>query len=231
MTPFTPDTLAVAATLLPLILYELRAAHIRRRGAGAARAAHPQLRADWFASVSTAPGTEILAVQTLRNSMMAASLLASTAVLGLTAAIGLFAPLLRASLERGPVSTAWRPQVVLELLFFVLLFASVLLSVLAIRYYHHASFVGGMPVGSTERARWLQAGTTYVRRGGVFYSWSLRVLILALPPLAFMLSPFTGVSAAFIAVAVLHQFDQAHRVDGGDDGPGKGPTGSSPPAT
>ena len=205
------DTLAAAFTIFLLVLYEAWTALARRRGAtAAARAAHAQLRAEWFASVSAAPGTEILAVQTLRNSMMAASLTATTTILSLMGAITLSAPSLRASIGRGTDLPQWTPQLVLELAFFALLFASLLLSVLAIRYYHHASFIGGMPVGSDTRKRWAAAGATYVRRAGVFYSWSLRGLILAPPPVAFLLHPFAGVLAALVTVAVLHQFDRAH---------------------
>lgn len=38
---------------------------------------------DWFASLHNRPGGDILAVQTLRNSLMAASVLASAALVGL----------------------------------------------------------------------------------------------------------------------------------------------------
>jgi Protein of unknown function, DUF599 len=38
---------------------------------------------DWFASLQNRPGGDILAVQTLRNSLMAASVLASAALVGL----------------------------------------------------------------------------------------------------------------------------------------------------
>jgi uncharacterized membrane protein len=222
----TVDTLAAAFTLFLVALYEAWAAHARRHGTtAAARVAHAQLRADWFASVSAAPGTEILAVQTLRNSMMAASLTASTTILSLMGAIGLSAPSLHASFARGVDLPQWTPRLLIELAFFALLFASLLLSVLAIRYYHHASFIGGMPVGSATRARWARAGGLYVRRAGVFYSWSLRGLILALPLVAFLLHPFAGVLAAVVTVAVLHQFDRAHLA--GDE-PSCGSKGAPP---
>ena len=51
-----------------VLLYELWLAAVRRTRPGQlARAAHASLRDDWFAAVSAQPGSEILAVQTLRE--------------------------------------------------------------------------------------------------------------------------------------------------------------------
>ena len=53
----------------------------RRRPERMARTAHAALREDWFAAVSLYKGFELLSVQTLRNSLMPATMTASTAVL------------------------------------------------------------------------------------------------------------------------------------------------------
>ena len=45
---------------------------------------------------------------------------------------------------------------------------------MAMRYYSHASFVGAMPLDSDARQQWTSAGTLYVRKAGVLYSWGLR---------------------------------------------------------
>ena len=62
----------------------------------------------------------------------------------------------------------------MELTLLALLFASLVLSVMAMRYYSHASFVGAMPLDSDARQQWTSAGTLYVRKAGVLYSWGLR---------------------------------------------------------
>lgn len=202
--------LAAAVTVAALAAYELWLAVGRRQAhQGVARAAHAALREQWFEAISAQPGSEILAVQTLRNSLMSASMTASAAVLGLMGTISLAAPSLQAGLASGGVPR-FTPRLALELVLLALLFASLVASVLAVRFYNHASFIGGMPVESPARKRWSPAGRRYVARAGLLYSWSLRNLILVVPAVAFILHPWAGPAAALLTVFVLHGFDRAH---------------------
>ena len=117
---------AVVATVALLVLYEVLLVVMQRsHPARLARAAHATLREEWFEAVSQHPGTEILAVQTLRNSLMSATMLASTAALGLMGTVTLAAPSLHASLD-GSAGTfaSVSPRLVLELVLLALLFAS-----------------------------------------------------------------------------------------------------------
>ena len=100
------------------------------------------------------------------------------------------------------------PRLVLELLLLTLLFASLVCSAMAVRYYNHVGFISGMPVESEARKRWAQAGTAYVRRAGILYSWGLRHLILVAPILACLLHPIAGPIAAVLVVVVLGRFDR-----------------------
>lgn len=205
--------LAAGLTIAAIGLYELWLAIGRRAApAGVARTVHAALRAQWFEAVSAQKGSEILAVQTLRNSLMSASMTASAAVLGLMGTISLAAPSLEAGLARDVVPQ-FTPRLALELLLLALLFASLVSSVLAVRFYNHASFIGGMPVESQARERWSPAGTRYVVRAGLLYSWSLRNLILLLPAVAFILHPLAGPVSAVLTVFVLHAFDRSHVED------------------
>ncbi|MDM0110217.1 DUF599 family protein [Variovorax sp. J22R24] len=70
-----------------------------------------------------------------------------------------------------------------------LLLASLLSSVMAVRYYNHAGFISAMPVGSDARSRWRDAGIAYLRRAGILYSWGLRHLVLVAPILASIVHP------------------------------------------
>lgn len=202
----------IAALITALLVagYELRLAWVRRTGSvRISRQAHASLREEWFDAISAAPGTEILAVQALRNSLMSASMTASTAVLGLMGSLTLTAPSLRSGL--GALSGSvpvFTPRLAMELAVLVLLFASLVSSVMAVRYYTHASFIGSMPVGSAARERWAATGTAYVRRAGVLYSWSLRNLLLIVPPVGFIIHPYAGPPVALFAVAVLAWFDR-----------------------
>lgn len=202
------DWAAALATVALVAAYEAWLGFVRRtRAAQVARFAHAELREDWFTAVSDQPGSEILAVQTLRNSLMSASMIASTAVLALMGTITLAAPSLRNLGE----AAAWpqvTPRLVMELLLLSLLFASLVSAVMAVRYYNHAGFIGGMPVGSAARTRWAASGVRYVRRAGLLYSASLRHLVLVVPVVGFILHPLAGPLAAAAVIAVLYRFDR-----------------------
>ena len=201
--------LSTLATVAVLVAYELvLTVAQRRRPERMARSAHAALREEWFTAVSQQKGSEILAVQTLRNSLMSATMTASTAMLGLIGTVTLAAPSLHASLSEAAMLPNLTPQLVLELLLLALLFASLVCSAMAVRYYNHVGFISGMPVESEARTRWNQAGTAYVRRAGLLYSWGLRHLILVAPILACLLHPLAGPIAAVLVVVVLVRFDR-----------------------
>lgn len=200
--------LATLATVVLLFGYEAFVATAqRRRPDRMARSAHAALREDWFSAVSQHKGSEILAVQTLRNSLMSATMTASTAVLGLMGTVTLAAPSLQVSFGEVAALPSVTPRLVLELLLLTLLLASLICSAMAVRYYTHTGFITGMPVESEARQRWAAAGATYVRRAGLLYSWGLRHLILVAPILASLLHPFAGPVAAVLVVGVLSAFD------------------------
>lgn len=160
------------ATLVIVLGYEVALAFAQhRQPERLARTARARLREDWFAAVSPQTESEILAVQTLRYSVMSATMTASTAVLGLTGALTLAAPSLHASFGHG--ASGWpnfTPPLAMELTVIALPIVSLVSSVMAVRYYNHARFVGGMPVASESSCRGAAAGTACMRKAGVLYS-------------------------------------------------------------
>lgn len=202
--------IAVLLTIAIVLLYEVWFAYAQRRSPRKlARAAHATLREDWFDAISEQPGSEILAVQTLRNSLMSASMVASTTVLGLMGAITLSASSLAESFGAGEgMAGIFTPRLVAELVLMTLLFAALVASAMSVRYYNHVGFVGGMPVASEARRRWHSVGRAHLRRAGVLYSWSVRNLVLVVPALAFILHPIAGPIAAVAVTLVLLSFDQ-----------------------
>jgi hypothetical protein len=200
---------AVGLTAGALAVYEsLLILDQRRRPARLARSRHAALREDWFIAVSRQAGSELLAVQTLRNSLMSATMLASTAALALMATVSLLAPSLHAGLEAARGVADVDARLALELLLLALLCASLVASLMAVRFYNHAGFVGGMPVGSGARTRWSQAGVRYVRQAGILYGVGLRQLVLVVPVVAAVLLPAAGPLAAALVCGVLHVLDR-----------------------
>lgn len=199
---------ALVTAAIPL-LYELVLWWAQRqRPTHVARTAHANLREEWFSAVGVVPGSEILAVQTLRNSLMSATMIASTAAIGLMGAASLVAPSLHPPLEAGSLLLHVTPRLAMELLLMATLFASLVYSVIAVRYYNHVGFIVSMPVGSAQRGVWAASGAVYVRRAGLLYGWGLRHLILVAPMLGFIVHPLAGPVAAVLVVLALWGFDR-----------------------
>lgn len=215
----TTTWLAAFATVATLLVYEAAVLLTQRsQPHSLARSAHASLREEWFAAVSAHPGSEILAVQTLRNSLMSATMTASTAVLGLMGTVTLAAPYFRSSLGDAGAAVAFTPRLALELMLLTLLFASLVCSAMAVRYYHHASFICAMPVGSASRQRWSVSGMAYVRRAGLLYSWGLRHLVLVAPIVVFIVHPFAGPVASIVVVMVLRSLDRVSSASAASSG-------------
>lgn len=202
--------LAAGITVAMLVTYELALLLLQRRSPDLlARSAHANLREEWFAALSKQPGSEILAVQTLRNSLMSATMTASTAALGLIGAATLLAPSLNASF--GSAESAARhfsARLVIELVLMGVLFASLVCSAMAVRYYNHAGFILSMPIDSDERKRWGPTAVAYLRRAGLLYSWGLRHLLMVSPLLVCIVYPLAGPVAAVLVIAALFAFDR-----------------------
>jgi len=187
--------------------YELRLWRTSRRDPSAtARSAHGMLRAEWVRALSRTPGTELLAVQTLRNSLMSATITASTAALTSMGAVSLLASkvdLTTIRLDRQLLTSSS----VLEVSLLGMLFAAFVCSAMAARYYHHTGFILSLPVGSSERTRNEPVAVAYVQRAGVLYSWSLRCFFFLAPVVVGLLSPLMMPPAALVLVALLRVFD------------------------
>ena len=202
--------LAAGITVVMLVAYELSLLWIqRRRPTALARLAHANLREEWFEALSTQRGSEILAVQTLRNSLMSATMTASTAALGLIGSATLLAPSINSSFGTfDSMERHFTARLVMELVLMAVLFTSLVCSAMAVRYYNHAGFILSMPVGSEARGRWGPTAVAYLRRAGLLYSWGLRHLLMVAPVLVFIIYPWAGPLAAAPVVAVLFAFDR-----------------------
>ena len=202
--------LAAGITIAMLITYELSLLWVQRRNPlTLARSAHANLREEWFTALSQQKGSEILAVQTLRNSLMSATMTASTAALGLIGSATLLAPSLNSSFGTlDNMTRHFTARLVMELVLMAVLFASLVCSAMAVRYYNHAGFILSMPVESEERNRWGPTAVAYLRRAGLLYGWGLRHLLMVAPLLVFIVYPLAGPVAAALVVAALIAFDR-----------------------
>jgi len=202
---------AVALSLLLVGGYELLQWRTAKKDPRAtARSAHSLLRGEWVHALSQHPGTELLAVQALRNSLMSATITASTAVLVLTGFISLIAG--RGHDVRAPMPALSLGRV-LDVGLGLALFAAYVCSAMAMRYYHHTGFLMSLPVGTPERNARESLACTYLQRAGILYSWSLRCFLFAAALASGLMHPMVMPVAAIALVFVLSLFDQVPRLE------------------
>ncbi len=199
----------IVSSSLILSAYELYSWRVARRDPTAtARSAHRVLRAEWVRALSRQAGSELLAVQALRNSLMSATITASTAAISAMGATSLI-------VSNPGATRGWfdlrlaSSRSVLELALLATLFIAYGCSAMAARYYHHSGFLMSLPVGSPERTSHETTAVAYVQRAGVLYSWSLRCFLFLAPIVAGMLSSLLMLPVALSLVALLHAFDGA----------------------
>lgn len=199
---------ALVTSVLLIGAYELRLwATERRNPRSTARAAHAALREEWVRALSGQSGSEILAVQTLRNSLMSATISASTAALALVGTLSLTVSSAPQGLALFGL-TRLSPGLVIELMLLATLFASYVCSATAMRYFSHAGFVMSLPVASPEREARLPTAVDYVRRAGSLYGWGLRAFFLVAPLIAGLIHAFAMPLASLALVLVLRALDR-----------------------
>jgi len=199
---------ASAALILGYHLY-LRA-RLRRDPAYTIQAVNAQAREAWVHYIMSTKGKDILAVQTLRNSTMAGTFLASTSILLIMGVINLIprgnhvTPLMEA-LQRhalaGDLAT-------LKLLpFLVVFFCAFFCFTQAVRLYNHVGYLINA-AGSGQPSPTPALVARILNRSGRFYSLGMRAYYLSVPLVFWLFGPWYLLAGAVGLVVVLHQVDR-----------------------
>lgn len=200
--------IAFGIATLTFAAYEIWVLWIGWRHPGRiARSAHAFMRASWVDALSRQPGFEIVAVQALRNSLMSATIAASTAALALMGTISLASSTIESATFDGTPPL----RIVLEILLMATLFASYVCSAMSMRYFSHAGFVMSMPVASQERAALNPMAKEYVKRAGLLYSWALRFFLIISPLVVGIVRPWGMPFMTVALVVALWFFDRPAR--------------------
>ncbi len=216
------------AGLALLGVYHLVLARVyRREPERTHRGRSNRLRRAWVAMVR-ARGADILAVQTMRNWVMSATLLASTSILiGLGVGHVAFAGTDLAELARALslLPAPSEPTMRIKLLVLAgIFFAAFHHFVLALRYYNHTGFMinlpdldfSGDPAGTVAET---------LNRAGGHYNKGTRIFLLALPFVLWLIGPLWFLSGVAGTLWILGRFDFREAREpgeteiGGEDGP------------
>jgi len=177
-----------------------------------------QAREIWVESVMTSRDRDILAVQTLRNSTMAATFLASTAILLIIGVLnlmqkndGIVSVLDLVQKEHQMMSVHIWGFKLLPLL--VVFFTAFFCFTLAIRMYNH---VGYLINASSDKAFGLTPSfvAQLLNRSGHYYSLGMRAYYLSVPLVFWLFGPLFLIVASIGLVIVLYHVDRAPDVAG-----------------
>jgi uncharacterized membrane protein len=202
----------IAGCLLVFVLYELYLhSVIKHSPMKTARGAHALIRSKWVKSVMSRPGSEVLAIQTLRNSVMAASFMATTAVLALSATLTL-------SGIGNEGNSLWELSHATNIgfnLFAVKLlllagsfFISFLFMAMAVRFFNHSGYLITAEGSQNEVLRSQALAIAYLNRAGNHYSFGLRAFFTCIPFLAGLFSTYLMLPGSILLILVLYWFDR-----------------------
>ncbi|WP_333824330.1 DUF599 domain-containing protein [Pinisolibacter sp.] len=215
--PFEPtlamaiDLAALLVTLTALVGYHVFLGFkVRHNKNFTFQATMTKSRAAWVRAVM-AEGKDVLAVQTLRNSTMAATFMASTAVLLIIGVLTLSAQgeRLEASWHvlnpMGPSGAVlWTVK---TLILLVDLFAAFLSFTMAIRQFHHVGYMINVPLSGKYGRIPLDTVVAQLERSGRFYWFGMRTYFLLVPLVLWLFGPYMMLAATAVLIAVLYRLD------------------------
>ena len=188
------DTLAFILSTLLLLLYYKHSAKITQNAPEhSVHVLNAQNRELWVLMIMQNGKQEILAIQTLRNSLMAASFMATTvmllisAVLNLGEKIGHWAKSLQPFLWCCAESKdLWQIKLTLLLLSFAIAFYFFAMS---IRFFHHVGYMINLPYQTDTSDLLYKQTCAYLNKAGRYYTLGTRTFFFGLPIVAWFFDP------------------------------------------
>lgn len=199
---------------LPLFLsiglmgaYELRfRSHSRRHPLQYARTVHARIRTRWVHELMQKPGSELLAIQTIRNSVMSSTVIASTAVLALMGVVTVLSNRLG---SEGLQAMTFGPRAVVAALLMAIMFTTFVLSAMAVRFFNHAGYLMGSQAQGDARIAISDLAARYMVRAGNYYSQGMRTLLWLTPAATGLVSLWLMPPAAVALIYVMAWFDRS----------------------
>lgn len=170
-------------------------------------------RAEWVDSIMRDPGKEVLAVQTLRNSTMAATLMASTAVLLIIGVLTLSAQgdkMLGTwhvlNIAGSTRSEMWLAKLLAMLLDLLVAFFSFSM---AVRVFNHVGYMINVPLKRKHKTLQPEHVACHLNRAGSFYSFGMRAYYFGVPLVFWLFGPLFMMLSSVALVIALYWLDRA----------------------
>lgn len=169
-------------------------------------------RARWVETVMASDRRDVLAVQTLRNSVMTASFMASTAILMMVGVLTLSASAqvntsIWHSLNVGAVHSE---LVALKLILLLLdFFAAFFSFAMAVRFFNHVGYMINVPAALGADVLSARQVTEYLNRAATCYLTGIRAFFLCVPIVFWLFGPHFMVVATVVLLAAQWRLDRA----------------------
>jgi uncharacterized membrane protein len=217
---FTSDIAGFAASLVLLVSYQGYLRYRLSKDPGyTVQRVNNLVRTAWVKEIMRRRDG-ILAVQTLRNSMMAAVFLASTAVLLIIGVLTLSeqGDKLRTTWQALDVfgaasSRLWLTKMLLLLIDLLVAFFSF---AMAIRLFHHVGYMINAPQNENLVAANPVHVSGHLNRAGHFYSIGMRAYYYTVPLLLWLFGPLFMLTGTVALVITLHYLDRTPRLPAAD---------------
>lgn len=206
----------ILSSLLVIAYHVFLRRKVKRDPTYTVQAVNKIARTAWVETIMGDEKNAVLAVQTLRNSTMAATFLASTSVLLIMGVLTLSEQeeKLQASWHTLNMIGAIHPALwMLKLILMLLdLFVAFFSFSMAIRIYNHVGFMINVPLKLNHRMLTSAHVATHLNRAGQFYSLGMRSYYLLVPMVFWLFGPHFMLVSTLALLLVLYRLDRAPKI-------------------
>lgn len=210
----------VASLSLIAVYYLYLYSRLRRDRTYTIQSVISDARAAWVENIMADKNNGVLAVQTLRNSTMAATFLASTAILLIMGVLNLMQKSsgtenVLESLQNGIVQGGDIEEIKL-LILLVAFFAAFFSFSMAVRMYNHVGYL----INATNTSKQFCPTPAYVsrllNRSGRYYSFGMRSYYISVPLIFGLFSPYYMCIASVVLILALYRIDRTPDIQASD---------------
>ena len=201
--------------LLVLLYYLALSLRTRKSPESSVHGFNAGIREQWVSLIIDSGNKDILAIQTLRNSVMAANFMASTSVLLIIGTLNLSEKIGNWMLDKHffvPAETVsndfWQIKLGLLLLDFFVAFYSFSM---AIRFFNHVGYMINLPYEPSDKEKMHSRTCSYLNKAGSYYTVGNRAFFFSLPIIMWFFGAYFLVLSTLILIAGLAILDQAPR--------------------
>jgi uncharacterized membrane protein len=214
---FTNDIVSFLVSVLLIATYHIFLRHkIKKDPSYTVQAVNRIARTAWVETIMGDEKNAVLAVQTLRNSTMAATFLASTSVLLIIGVLTLSeqGEKLEAHWHALNMVGAINPMLwMVKLLLLLLdLFVAFFGFSMAIRIYNHVGFLINVPVRLNHKMITPAHVATHLNRAGHFYSMGMRAYYFLVPLVFWLFGPHFMLVSTIVLLLALYRIDRAPKI-------------------